>query len=424
MNRRSFISGLGAAGFASAVLPQALGAELPASSAQNTAAPDASSVVRDSPAVYAPTPEGATIVWPVREYCAGWVEHGESGSSAPGRIARADGFGFVPHSSRVLRVRLSGLKPGQSYWFRTHTRPVYTTRTPPADLRITTSRIYTLRVLDPAASEAKFCVWNDTHDRANTLARLGELTRAEPADFLLWNGDVTNDLHTEESIAGLFLQPKGDVNLADGPPILLTRGNHDVRGHAANRVPEYVSFPGDRPYFSFRVGPVAAIALDTGEDKPDNHPSFLGLADFEPLIHDQAQWLAREIEKPEFKSAPYKLVFCHIPLRWKNEFTPTYDDAGRSYDHWSARGRAAWHDSLVRWGAQMVLSGHTHQWHHLPATAEFPYAQLVGGGPALDETDAQAVLIRAHATARALTFRLINASANKQVFETAIGPAA
>ena len=81
-------------------------------------------------------------------------------------------------------------------------------------------------------------------------------------------------------------------------------------------------------------------------------------------------------------------------------------------------------DSLVRWGAQMVLSGHTHQWHHLPATAEFPYAQLVGGGPALDETDAQAVLIRAHATARALTFRLINASANKQVFETAIGPAA
>jgi hypothetical protein len=410
MNRREFLTSLSASGLAAAVAGPALAA--------TAAAP----VERDTPAVYAPTSDGATILWPVSRASAGWVEYGEAGSSAPGKIARDDGLGFVPHEDRVLRVRLSGLQPGQRYWFKTHTRPVVTKKYVAAEIPVTSSKAYGLRTLNPAAATTSFCVWNDTHDKPATLARLAELTRAEPADFLVWNGDLGNYLADETTFAGLFIEPKGGVDLAEGPPIFLSRGNHDVRGPAANQVAHYVAFPEGRPYYSFRSGPVAGIVLDTGEDKPDAHPLFLGLVDFEPLIQEQARWLAREIEQPHLKSAPYRVVFCHIPLRWKTETTPTYDAAGNGFDHFSRRGREAWHDSLARWGAQMIISGHTHAWQHLKATNEFPYEQLVGGGPSLDERTSQALLIRASADAQALTLRLINASAKHEIYQTALAP--
>jgi hypothetical protein len=76
------------------------------------------------------------------------------------------------------------------------------------------------------------------------------------------------------------------------------------------------------------------------------------------------------------------VVFCHIPLRWTNERQAAYDQGG--YDAFSRRSRDAWHQPLVAWQAQVILSGHTHRPAFLPATAEFPYAQLVGGGPQPD----------------------------------------
>lgn len=419
MNRRTFLQSIGAAGFAGTLATPATAAEAPTNSAP---ASEATAPLRDSPAVYAPTPDGAVIVWAAAPRSTGWIEYGESGSSAPAQVARGDGFGFLPFDQPVLRVRLSGLRPGRDYWFRTRTRPAVLRGYDPDRVEVTTSKTYRLRLPDPAASEARFCVWNDTHDRGPTLARLAELTQAEPADFLLWNGDISNDIRDPAVVAGLFVQPTGDVNLAEGPPILLARGNHDVRGAYASRVTDCVGFPGDRPFYSLRVGPVAAVVLDTGEDKPDNHPLFFGLVDFEPLIQAQTRWLETELRQPHLRDAPYRLVFCHIPLRWRDETQPVYDPAGRGYDRFSRRGREAWQAALVRWGAQMVISGHTHAWAHLPATDEFPFAQLVGGGPALGETGGQALLIRGHATADTLKWRLINASSGREIFETTLTP--
>lgn len=419
MNRRNFLKNAGLAGLGAGLAGPLFAAEKPSPAPAGSRAPGA-------PAVYAPTPDGATVIWPVSGNSIGWVEYGEAGSPAPGLTAKSDGYGFVANGDRVLRVRLRGLVSGKSYWYRTHTRPVRVPAKTPPERSVVTGETHTLRILNPDAAETAFCVWNDTHDVPDTLAGLAGLTRAEPADFLFWNGDVSNNINRESDIAGLYLRPRGGADLAKGPPILFVRGNHDVRGAEANRLPGYIDYPGGKPYYSFRSGPVAAIVLDTGEDKPDDHPSFLGLVDFAALIREQAAWLAREIEKPHLRDAPYKIVFCHIPLRWKEEEIITdYRRPGRDvYDHWSRRGREAWHDSLVKWGARVVVSGHTHERHFMPASPEFPYAQLVGGGPGRDaggESDLP-LLIRAKADAGALTFRMINARTGAEVFTTSFAP--
>lgn len=409
MNRRELLRQTGLAGLGVGLL----GARVEVARGRDSAV-EAS---RQAPAVFAPRPDGVTVVWPVAGPSLGWLEYGEAGDTSNPRLQRGDGFGTIPHGERVLRVRLNGLKPGGRYWFRTQTQPLEKPEGSAIGREVIAGEAYEFRLPNPTASVTRFDVWNDTHDHPETLAKLAGMTQPEGVDFLLWNGDISNNIHTESMIPGLYLNPRGGVDLAKGPAIYFNRGNHDVRGAAANRLPGYVDYPDGRPYYSFRSGPLGAVVLDTGEDKPDDHPSFLGLVDFAALIQEQAEWLAEEIEKPHLKDAPYKVVFCHIPLRWRDETPPDYARGG--FDHVSLRGRAAWHGAIARWGAQIIISGHTHQQFHLPATSEFPYEQITGGGPKLG---GNARLIRAQADERGLVIRMLDPQDGRETFSRALRP--
>lgn len=323
-----------------------------------------------TPAVLmAPRADGVEVVWAVSRLCRGWVEWREVGGEV--RRASADAFGFVPQGDGVMRVRLDGLKAGMGH----EVRVVVEAADEPKKREETAWKAF--RTLAPEGEATRFVVWNDTHENAETLKRLHEVT--PEADFLLWNGDTCNDWHKEEWLVPTLLNPAGQ-DFTAGRPMLLTWGNHDVRGKWAFRVSEHIATPEGRPFYAFRSGPVAVVCLHTGEDKPDAHPSFGGRVAFEPMRMEQAEWLREVSAKPEFRDAPYKLVFCHIPLRWTDEPPVTAYEAG-GYDHFARSSRAAWHEALVAWGAQLVVSGHTHREAYLPGNEEFPYAQLVSGGP-------------------------------------------
>jgi hypothetical protein len=309
-----------------------------------------SPLVRTPLVLMAPRADGIEAIWAVTRLSRGLLEW--ETENGPSGVVGADAYGFVPQSESVLRVRLSGLKPGTKYRVRSRTTAADNEETAVSEWK-------TFRTLNPAAAETRFVMWNDTHLHDATIRALDEATPA--ADFLLWNGDTCNDWTKDELLIPALLHP-GERDITATRPLLLSWGNHDVRGAHA-----------------FRSGPVAVICLHTGEDKPDDHPSFKGRVAFDALRAEQAEWLAETIRQPELRDAPYRIVFCHIPLRWKNERLPDYARGG--YDYFSARSRAAWHASLVEWKAQVILSGHTHQAAWLPPTAEFPYGQLVGGGP-------------------------------------------
>lgn len=105
-------------------------------------------------------------------------------------------------------------------------------------------------------------------------------------------------------------------------------------------------------------------------------------------------------------------MLCHIPLRWTDEDTPDYANGG--FDHWSKRGRDAWQESLVKWGARVVISGHTHRHAHLPKNEAFPFEQIVGGGPDLDRNT---TIIRVAADKSKLTVRVLLAKSGKALIE-------
>jgi hypothetical protein len=327
-------------------------------------------LVKTPAVLMAPQPEGAEVVWAVSRLARGTVEwKGSDGSSG---TAKANRFGFVPQGDEILRVKLDGLKPGTTYQYR-----AITEASDGKDRDVTGWRKF--RTLDPDAPSTRFVVWNDTHQNAETI---GKLHAASPAgDFLVWNGDTCNDWHQEDGLVPTLLHPAGQDVTAERP-LLMVWGNHDVRGKWAFRMPEMVATPGDRPYYAFRSGPVAFICLHTGEDKPDDHPSFGGRVSFEILRREQAEWLDHVIARPDIRDAPNRVVFCHIPLRWTEEkLIDKAAYASGSYDAFSRASRDEWHEALVKWKTQVVISGHMHRMAWIPANHDFPYAQLVGGGP-------------------------------------------
>lgn len=324
-------------------------------------------LVRTPISVMAPRVDGFEAVWAVNALCQGRVrwetEHGGRGE------AGTEDFGFVPQGDRVVRVRVTGLEPGRRYRVQAVTRSADGQREECSEWK-------TVGTLDAKAAGTRFVVWNDTHVNAATLQRLHAVTPA--ADFLVWNGDTCNDWTSEELLIPTLLHP-GGCDITEGRPLFLVWGNHDVRGRHAYAMPRMVATPGGRPFYAFRSGPVAAVCLHTGEDKPDGHASFGGRVAFDALRVEQARWLEEVLERPGMRDAPYRIVFCHIPLRWLDESFQDYDQKG--FDRHSGRSRAAWHGALVRWRAQLVISGHTHHPAWLAPTREFPYGQLVGGGP-------------------------------------------
>lgn len=377
MERRHFI-GLSAVG-------SVLGSTIGAFGAEDEKAVDGMAV--GHPVVMGPREDGVEIVWRVSGLAKGAVEYGKT--KELGQVARNDGWGLCPTGKQVLKVRIDGLEAGVEYFYR-----VVTEETKNKGAKKELGAVRRFRTLDGGKGSTKFTVWNDTHQQAATIEKLHGMTKG--GDFLLWNGDVSNDFYREGQVAKTILTPGDGVDFTRDQPLVFLRGNHDLRGPLAYEVEETVATASGKPWCAFRSGPVAFICMDTGEDKDDDHPNLFGRVACEPMRAEQAEWLAKVIEEPGIKDAPYRVLVCHIPLRWFNE------DEVRPYDSFSRRSRDLWHDSLVKWGAQIVVSGHTHRDAFIEASEGFPYAQLVGGGPRMG----QARLIEGAADAERLKFTM------------------
>jgi len=390
MQRRHFLSRSIATGVSLSAMPAVVQA------AAEAGAGPAPSILAGSPVVSGPDPRSLVVLQPVSGPATGFVEL--SVNNEPFRRIDAESDGLLPYAAHVLKFRLPELPAGTEVKYRVSVAPIQFQNAYKIQRgEAVPSSTEGFRTLDPAAKETRFAIWNDTHENQETIAGVHRLTADFKPDFLLWNGDQTNDIYDPAKMSNQYLAP-GGLAIAANWPLAYARGNHDVRGPAARHLPEFTGTPGDRFYYAFRSGPVAALVMDTGEDKVDEHPVFGGLAAFAAMRERQARWLAKIVQEPFFRAAPYKLLFCHIPLFWIRESSKE--------GPWSSADlcRDAWLPLLKEAGVQLIVSGHTHQHAWLPAGAERPIGQLIGGGP----KPPQATFTEGVATAERLAITMRN----------------
>ena len=344
------------------------------------------------PVLQCPAPHSMGVVWAVNGLANGAVEYADNPELKNAITVRCGGFGMTGFGDLALQVRLEGLKSGTRYWYRTLTTQiaVYKTAYTIQLGETEKGRIYSFRTPGETAP-ARFCVMNDTHARWDQFEKIARRIRDYAPGVTIWNGDATNSTETREALSSIFLAPKIlHRNYAAEAPLAFVPGNHDYRGLIMHHLDEVLMprLPSERASrdwqltrnFAFRLGDVALIGLDTGEDKPDWHPRWMGMANFDPYRKAQAVWLKDVLARPDIASAPYVVACCHIPL-FDADPLANPGDRLENWADWQKACADLWGPLFAAHGVQVVVAAHKHQYRYDAPTPTRPWAQIVGGGP-------------------------------------------
>ena len=358
-----------------------------------------------APCLQAPGETSMGVVWAVHGLAHGEVEVADNPAFRGARTFRG-GPGLLPTDERILRVRLGGLRPATKYWYRTTTYPLAATNggwnveTAGAPVRSQAHAFTTLG----AGCRGHFCVVQDLHGTGEAYRLAVRKLRALAPELAVWNGDAASGLPDRETAVATYLAPPvPEAGWQADLPVAFMPGNHEFRGVWATHLPE-AQLPRDAaerapadaalpPWtFAARLGDAALLVLDTGEDKPDGHPKWHGLADHSAARRAQAAWLERALARPDIRAARHKIALCHLPL------LPDLERPGRieapwdgstvdpdGYAYWSRECRDLWGPILERGGVRLALVGHDHKFFVRPPEPGRSWTQVAGGGPELGE---------------------------------------
>lgn len=256
-------------------------------------------------------------------------------------------------TTRLHRVKLSGLKPETTYFYRIRSNKIR-------------SSVYSLRTAPRPETPFKFAVWGDSHQGVVITEKLERLALNAGAELLVQPGDAVNHGSDQQQWFEQFFEPIR--HFAASHPVYLAPGNHEYGGYWDTHRPllfeKYMQHSRNPYWFSFRYGNAFFIILDPNKTSP---PFDI------PPDSDQYQWLVNELNSAEFKAATWHFVVFH---------QPPYAEcwSGGYYD-----GEAGLREHIVplleQYPIDIVFSGHAHVYERGRwPKADGPFYVITGGG--------------------------------------------
>jgi predicted phosphodiesterase len=306
----------------------------------------------------------------------GRVRYGEHGLDHEA-VAEHEGLLDVGTFHRVV---IDGLQPGHTYQYQVASRRVVAVRPYwPERGRTVQGAMARFTTLDPARATARFAVITDTHEkvpRIHTL--LGEI-RKTPQDFVAHLGDTVNYAVSEQQLKDVFLAPTAE-DLGGAVPLLYVHGNHEYRGPFARQLGPYLHAQDGRYDFARDDGPLHLVAIDTGEDKPDDTNVYAGLNDLRDYRREGLARFGQALAAPRTRSAPFTVILGHQP------------DWG-----WTGGDNAKWMQRANAAHVDLFIAGHVHRFMHIKPGErgnDFPILVVGQDQVAWVEADAHALKVR------------------------------
>ena len=338
-------------------------------------------------------PTEATIMWVTSKNSLSWVEYGAGNNlSLKGYRYRN---GHIEANNKINKITLKDLKPGTAYKYRIVSSEILNFQPNKVEYaEALKSPTYTFKTPGLNDEEVKLIIFNDIHDRPQTipylLYRHGYTGNKQDFDFVVFNGDCFDNVNTEQQVFDHLITPCVN-SFAKEIPFILTQGNHETRGAFSRNIPDYFAYPTEEYYYAFTQGPVRFVVMDSGEDKTDDNWEYSGLAAYDQYRVQERTWLEKEIESEAFKKAPFRVVLIHIPPFHSGDW------------HGPLHNRELFAPLFAKGKVDLVISGHTHRYGvHNPDTTH-PYPIVIGGGP----LEGNRTLMKLHANARELNLRMI-----------------
>jgi len=330
------------------------------------------------------SPTEATIMWVTHKNSFSWVEYGDRMNLNRKFFSYQNGL--IQANNRVNKITLPGIKSGQSHRYRIVSTEIVAVNGSQYKFGETmTSPIYSFDTPSETAEEFKMVIFNDHHERSQTipqlLYRFGYTGNEKDFDLVVFNGDVFDDLESEEQLINQFLIPCVNV-FAKETPFLFVQGNHEVRGAFSRHLPDYLGFTNNQYYYAFTRGSVRVVVLDSGEDKTDDNWEYGGLVAFDQYREKQREWLRREIASPDFKAAAFRVVLIHISPWHSGDW------------HGTLHCREMFGPLLNEGKIDLQVSGHTHRFAYHQPDKDHNFPIIIGGGP----IEGNRTIMKFHAT--------------------------
>lgn len=334
-----------------------------------------------------------TIMWITHKNCFSWVEYGAGTYTSKREFGYTNGL--IEANNRINKITLTSLKPGTEHKYKIVSTEILGYKGAKVEFGETiSSPLYGFKTPPENEEEFRMVVFNDIHDRPQIIPQLlyrhGYTGNKRDYDFVVFNGDCFDWVTEEQQMIDHLIKPAVDIFAAE-IPFILTQGNHECRGSFSRHIPHYYAYPNGNYYHAFTRGPVRFVVLDSGEDKTDDSVEYGGLSAFDRYRETQAQWLAKEIESPEFKKAPFRIVLIHISPYHSGDW------------HGPMHGQQVFGPLLNKAKIDLQLSGHTHRYGTHDADASHNYPIVIGGGP----LEGNRTLIKLHATSKELNLKMI-----------------
>ena len=324
--------------------------------------------------------DSAAVVWMTKRKALGYVEWSQDGGKA-WNTAWTEEDGLRDAGTTVHRSVLTGFDPSKSVRLRVCSREnpaIYPYR---AEF---TGEVETLASelapILPADGRVSFAMFNDVHGALKNYPQLlAQLDR--PVNFIVFNGDISSDIDTEEQVQRNILAPLAYVCENTHAAMWYLRGNHETRGGFARRFRDYLSLPNGHFYGAVTLGAARFVFIDTGEDKEDGHEQYSGLTDFDHYLARQMDWLRAEFGSDAWRKAKFRIAVMHIPPTGVKSF----DDA--TYRGEANRMRRDLTGLLKTANLSLVLAAHLHCAANDDPRPDRPYPVVVGGSNYTDFAD-------------------------------------
>lgn len=266
-------------------------------------------------------------------------------------------------------VRLHGLTPSTTYHYRVVAREILANHAYSKTFADSTveSQIYSFTTPPEGNYDFTVLIFNDLHGKKETIRKLAEMAEKIPHDLVVFNGDCLSEPASLEHAIGQLQTLVNAFNLHSTPSLFI-RGNHEIRNAYSSGMPSLFDRFNGLTYGAFTLGgDTRFVALDCGEDKPDDTEVYYGLNDFTGLRQEQYDFIKNELNSKEFKKARHRVCLHHIPL-WGNtdKYSPCTD---------------LWGPLLGKQAFDFDIAGHNHEATILPSDSTHRFPVYIGGGP-------------------------------------------
>lgn len=348
-------------------------------------------IFRTLPYLQKPVDNGMTIMWQTYVPVYSWVEYGADTTRLQKAHLLRDGQVICNNTNH--KIRLTGLTPGQKYYYRVCSREIMQYQAYYKEFGETAvSPFYSFTLPKSDQKDFTAIIFNDLHKNQATFDALLKQVKGIPYDLVFFNGDCIDDPANEDQALEHLSLYCAKVDAAQ-KPVFFLRGNHEIRNAYSIGLRDLFDYVGDKVYGAFSWGNTRFVMFDCGEDKPDSTWVYYGLNDFTQLRLDQQVFLREEIAGKTFKKASKRILIGHIPI---------YGNGDTYYP-----STELWADILAKAPFHVSVSGHMHQYVYYPKGAKRnnPFPEVVGGGPQLDRATVM-ILSKKGAT---LTLTVMNA---------------